>query len=442
MLAGRLSISVSASLLLTLTLGGFATAQNAVLSEAPLAGACFRVDLKMELTGEIRVQQDGKQRTLKQTAKAHHDYIERILEAKNDVGAKAARIYQSAEATITVEADTSPRKLRRARALMLVHQNPEGLLAYSPKGCLSQEEVELTEHLDTLQISGLLPGKETAVGGTWKVANTVVQALCDLEGLLEHNVTGKLESAKDNMAQIAFIGQAKGIHLGAEVRTLIEAKGQFDLSQKRLVRMEWKQSDQRNQGPVNPAHSADVTYILTRTPIAEPSELSDIALVPALAVALDTVSAISHIDPKGRFELQHGREWRLVGQQEKHLVYRLIDRGDFVAQVTLTPFKKEEPGNRMALEDFVELMTEAPGWKHEDLIDKNDKVEVGGGVKVYRVAASGELEGVKAVQYFYLLHDPQGYQMIVTFTMAPNQARNLDARDLALLRGIRFPGKE
>jgi hypothetical protein len=433
---------LSASLFVIIAWTGAASAQNAALVEAPLPKACFRIDLKMELSGEIRVQQDGKQVSFKQTAKAHHQYLERVLEAKSDVADKTARIYQTAEATITVDKETSSRKLRGGRSLMIAQGTKTGLLVYCPKGLLTQEELELTEHLDTLQVSGILPGKEVAAGETWKVGNHVAHALCDLDGLIEHNLTGKLDEVKSGLAHISMVGQVKGIQLGAEVKMLIEARGQFDLKEKRLTRLEWKQSDQRDQGPVNPALSTDVTYTLTRTPIAEPNELNDIALVPALAVAADTVSAISHTDPKGRFELQHGREWHLVGQDDKHLVYRLLDRGDFVAQATLTPFKKESSGNMMSLNEFVELMVEAPGWKHEDLIDKTDKVDVGGGIKAYRVAASGELEGVKAVQYFYLLHGPQGHQMIVTFTMAPNQVRNLDARDLALLRGIAFPKKE
>lgn len=431
----------AASLLVVLALGGVVHAQNVALVEPSLTKVCLRIDLRMDLIGDIRVQQDGKPVSIKQTAKARHEYLERVLEAKSDVAAKTARFYETAEAAITVDQETSARKLRRTRALMLAQANKDGILVYSPKGLLTQDELELTEHLDTLHVSGLLPGKEVATGDSWKIGNHVVLALCDLEGLIEHNLSGKLIEVKSDVAHLSFVGKVKGIHLGAEATMIIEAKGQFDLKEKRLVGLVWKQTEQRMQGPVNPALSAEVTYTLTRTSISEPAELGDIALVPALAVAADTVSSIRHTDAKGRFEFQHSRDWHLVSEQEKHLVFRLVDRGDFVAQATLMPMKKS-PDKMMTLEEFVELMVDAPGWKHEELIDKTDKVEVGGGVKVYRVAATGELEGVKAVQYFYLLHGQLGDQMIVTFTMAPNQVRNLDARDMTILRGITLPRKE
>lgn len=434
MLAGRF-IAISAAFL---AICRPAIAQNVPLAEAPLAKAAFRIELKMDLTGEIRVQQDGKTKTLKQSATAQHVFLERVLDAKNDAAEKTARLYEKAEVTIGVEEKPTTNKLRRTRSLMIAQRGKEGVLVYCPKGHLTQEEMELTEHLDTLHIAGLLPGKETAVGGTWKVANSAVQGMCDIEGLIEHDLTGKLIEIKDDVAHITFLGQVKGIHLGAEVKMLIDAKAEFDVKEKRLTRLEWKQSDQRNQGPVNPAMSTEVTYKLTRKAIEEPSELSDLALVPALAVAPETASLVSHVDPRGRFELSHGREWHLVGQDDKHVVFRLVDRGDFVAQATLTPMKKSS-GDMMTLDGFADQMADAPGWKQEEQIDKTDKVNAGDGVKAYRVAASGELEGVKAVQYFYLLRTDAGHEMMVAFTMSPNQVRNLDARDLAILRAIVLP---
>jgi hypothetical protein len=46
---------------------------------------------------------------------------------------------------------------------------------------------------DSSAVAGVLPGKEVAVGDTWKVPANVVQALCNFEGLTEHNLTGKLD---------------------------------------------------------------------------------------------------------------------------------------------------------------------------------------------------------------------------------------------------------
>src|SRR4029077_3791718 len=137
----------------------------------------------------------------------------------------------------------------------------------------------------------------------------------------------------------------------------IKARYAFDLKEKRIIALEWMQHEERLQGPANPALAADGVFKLKRTPIIEPNELNEIALVRALSVPADKMSNIVYRDPKGRFELQHGRNWHLVSQDDKHVVLRLLsERGDFVAQVTLTPYTKEMPGKMMDIEEFARLM--------------------------------------------------------------------------------------
>lgn len=427
-------------LAVSLCLSGSAWAQSCLLVEAPLAKSSYRIELTMELTGKVRVQQEGKTLTLAQKATAKHTFLERLLEA-GDLAERSARRYQTAEASIQVENDTVHRRLRPERALVVVQRKRGHAVAYCPHGLLTQEEMEMTEHLDTLALPGLLPGKETSVGTTWKIGNQAVQSLCNLDGLLQNDLTGKLESIQGDLATGSVQGIVKGIDMGAQVSSEINARFDFDLKEKRLVRLTWKQSDERTQGPVSPGMSLDVTYALQRTPILEPNELNDIALVPALAVAADKMLPLRYRDSQGRFEFQHQREWHLVGQQDQQLVYRLLsERGDFVAQVTFTPYRKEKPGTMMSVDEFAVLMASAPGWEQEGtLLEKKDNVDVSGGIKAYRVGAAGKLDGVAVVQYFHLLTGPRGDQLIVTFTMRPEQVDQLQLRDLTLIQSITFP---
>ena len=436
--------NVGAGLLVTVgILAGKADAQTVHLSEGPLAKSCFRNDLSMDLTGKITVQQEGKNITLKQAASARHVFVEKILEAKDGLAEKSARIYQAAEAAITIESEVAKRALRPELALMIAQRSREGTAVYSPQGLLSNDEKELTEHFDTLALPGLLPNKDTAVGATWTIPTPVTLALCDVDGVVSGGLTGKLLAIQGDVATGTVEGIVKAIGMGAQVSMEIKARFAFELKEKRLVALEWSQHDERQQGPINPALTADVTYKLKRTPIIEPNALNDIALVRALSVPADKMSAVHYRDPKGRFDLQYARNWHLVSQDEKHLVLRLLsERGDFIAQATLTPYTKVEPGKMMDIDEFVSLMAAAPGWEQEDgLVEKTSKVEAGedGAHQIYRVGATGKLGGVSALQYFHLIAGAGGDQVIVTFTMDPKQAPNLSSHDLAFLRGIAFP---
>lgn len=422
-----------------------AQAQNVVLSEAPLEGACVRNELTLKLTGKITVRQDGKPHSFVHAAQARHVFLERVLQARGGVADKAARHYLSAEGSITSDGTTSKRALRSERAFMVAHRLKDQLVVYSPLGALTRSELELTEHLDTLAVPGLVPGKEVAVGDRWKLSNEAAQLLCDLDGLSEHDLTCKLDAVEGGRARVRFSGSVSGIDLGAQVKILVAGHYDFDLKAKRLVALEWRQSDQRDQSPVCPALSADVTVKLTRTPIEEPAELNKFALVkvPSEPTPPASLTNVLYRDAKGRFELRHARDWHVVSPEEgEQLVLRLMNRGEFVAQVTVTPWKQAEPTAIMKLAEFEAEMAKTPGWS-EDVQHESKDVAAQGAEKglrhLYRVTATGKLDEKETWQAFHLLVGPRGQQVVVTFSALPTQVRNLGDRDLLLLRGVSFP---
>src|SRR5262249_32719784 len=136
---------------------------------------------------------------------------------------------------------------------------------------------------------------------------------------------------------------------------------------------DWQQTDERDQGPASPASTVETTWKVARTPTEQPNVLSDVALVsvpdgevPAAMLAVD------YSDPEGRFALPLAREWQLVSQTDEHAIFRLMERGDFVAQVTVTPWKSAEKGGHMAAEEFKEAMSRTPGWEPEKEVESGE----------------------------------------------------------------------
>jgi hypothetical protein len=433
------------SLAVLLMLAGSARAQAYALSELPLPGSHYHVQLTMSLTGELKVQQQDKLVALKTNASATHDYLERILEAGPDgTAGKAARVYKEARAVITVEKETSARSLRPERALLIAQHGRDQMLAYCPKGPWTREELDLTDHFDTLAVTGLLPGKDVAPGDVWKVNNTTAQALCHLHGLADHTLAGKLEKVQDDIAVFSIAGNAVGIDQGANVKVTVNALCLFDLKQRRLIAVDWKQSDEREQGPVSPASSMSIVTGLRRSPIEPPNELSDIALLTWPVKEGSPPREMTDLickDPKDRYELQHARDWQLVGRTDEHLVLRLMDRGEFVAQVSIAPWKKAAPGMHLPEAEFQTLVATSPGWNQDKLLKQPEEIPLHNAQWAYLVAAEGDLDGVRAVQYFYLMAGPGGDQVVLTFTMTAAQAQKLGSRDLELVRGLTLPAK-
>jgi hypothetical protein len=426
-----------------LWLTGGSPAQTYSLAETVKPGDCFHILLEMNLKGELRVSREGKQRALMQTASATHEYGERILNLDAaGLPDKSARIYEKAKATITVAEISSVLALRGERRLLVAQHLPQGgTFCYSPVGPLYHDEMELTDHFDTLVLTGLLPGRAVKLEETWKVANPAVLALCHFEGLTEQDLVCKLLDVKDNVARVSVTGTAQGIELGALVKLTIDAVYRFDLKDKRLTWMEWKQKDEREQGPASPSASVQVTTTIKRAAIATPESLSDVALVSAPGgkdPPPPQMTQLHYIDPKSRFELVHGREWQLSGRTDDYLVLRLLERGDFVAQVTISPWTQADKGKHMAPEEFAEEMGRTPGWNMDKELQAGE-VPSEKGRWTYRISALGTLDGTEVMQNFYLVAGPNGDQVVLVFTMTPKQADRLGSRDLSLAGSIDFP---
>jgi hypothetical protein len=438
MAAWRILASMVVSLAAVTSVSG----QTVSLTETAKVGDCFNLHLEMKLAGEMHVRKDGKPVSLKLEATAVHDFPERILSVgERGLLTKTARYYEAAKALVTTEAEHTERLLRSDRRLLVAQRQTDRSLVYCPAGPLTREELELTsEHFDTLSLAGLLPTQEVAAGATWKVGNEIAQTLCSFEGLASQDLTCKLEEIKDQTAVISIKGSATGIDLGAQVKLTIQASARFDLGAHHLTFLEWKQKDERDQGPASPASVAETTTTITRTPIDQPASLSDVALIsvpdgfdpPATMTQL-----LHHHEGRTSFDLIYSRDWQIVGHTRERTILRYLERGDFVAQATLTPLDRAKAGDHMTAEAFREAMTKMPGWEQGDVVQEGE-IPAGNGRWIYHISAPGKMDGLKVVQNFFLLAGPKGEQVAVAFTMTPGQAEKLGSRDVALVQGIEF----
>jgi hypothetical protein len=432
------------SLLAILALTGSSPAQSVDLSEGPLVDNFFRVDLAMKLTGQTKVQQDGKFLDQTVNAEAQHEFLEKIIHVDDGIVDKTVRTYRRAQANIKFGNAQTTRTFRPERTLLVTQRVQGQNITYCPQGSLTREELELTEHFNTLALTGLLPGKDVKIGDSWVVSKAVAQTLCGLEGLVTYDLTCKLEEIKDNVAAVRVVGSVNGIDLGVEVKISVQANYQFDILRKRLTYLNWKQSDVRDQGPACPALVADVEITLRRGSVEQPPELGSVVLggmLPQTKEPPPEMTLVSYADPFRRFSLQYAREWIMTAQSREHMVWRLMNRGDLVAQVTVTPWTKLDAGKMMPFDEFVSLIGQTRAWKEERVAEKNDKLQIEGN-RAYKYSASGRLDGSDVVQYFYLLASPQGDQLFVSFTLSPNQVKALNFRNEAFVHAITFPALE
>jgi hypothetical protein len=417
-----------------------AAAQTAALTEVVKPGDCFEVRLDMKLSGELRIRKDDAPSTVKLSASGQHSFTERFTAHAAD-GQRSVRYYDVAKASITAGKDTTERSLREKRRLVVAQRHKDARLVYSPTGALTRGELEVAgDHFDTLLLPALLPGKEVKAGEAWSLSAAVAASLCNLEGVTESKLEGKLTKVVVDQAHFTLSGTVSGIEQGAAVKVKAQAEGVFDLRSKRLVKLEWSQEDERDQGPVSPASTMKVSVTMSRKQVEAPEKLNDIALVP-VPDGFAPPSAMTHVehrDDKGRFLLFHAREWQVVAVTEGHTVLRLVERGELVAQATIAPWDKGKGGKPMSMDDFRTAVNTTSGWRPEREVQA-DKIPSSDGKTIYRLSVLGQLDGVAVLQTFFLVANGGGDQVVITFTMPPKNADKLGARDLSLAGSLELP---
>lgn len=433
----------AAALFALLLLASPVRAQTVNLAELPNPSDYSRYTIDLAVSGRLIVTQEGKKQELKLDAKARHIFAEKVLAVAEGLPVRSARHFAEAAASATVGGDREDHALAADRRLIVAQRNPDGLFCFSPAGPVTRGELDLvSDHFDPHCLAGLLPGKAVNVGDTWGVGNLAAQTACLFDGLVKNALVGKLVEVKDGFATFTVTGTAEGIENGAKVSLTINAAGKFHLASNRVVEIVWKQSDDREQGPVSPASKVEATVTLKREILAQvPNELTDAAL--AAVPKGDPPAQLTYLrysDPKGRYQFVYPRDWHITGQTDSHLVLRLLDRGEFVAQATVTAWKKADPGKHTAPDEFKKAVGESPGWVATKLVEERE-VAIDGGRWLYRLTAEGKMEDLAAVQSFHLLAGPQGDQVAVTFAMKPEKVQALGTRDLGLVGAIEFGKK-
>jgi hypothetical protein len=413
------------------------------LAEAPAAGECFRCGVELELAGRMTIGQEGMKQTIRLEAKARHAFADRTLAVADGLPSRSARHYEDAVASAVVDIEKVGRSLPGDRRLVVAVRTSEGMSCFCPSGALTRDELDLvTEHFNPQCLAGLLPGKAVSVGDTWSIAPAAAQAACAFDGLTKNALTGKLTASADGKATFTIEGTAEGIEHGAKVALAVNATGTFDLTAKHITTLTWKQKDEREQGPVAPASQVEATVTLKRQPLAgAPKELADAALagVPKGEVPA-AMKLLRHADPQGRYSLVYPRDWHITGQTDQHLILRLLDRGEFIAQATVVPWKKVDPGKHTPADEFKKAASATPGWSAGRVLEDAETTSPDGRW-LYRILAEGKMDDLPVVQSFSIVAGPRGDQAALTVAMKPEKAKAVGARDRELLNAITFPKK-
>ena len=414
------------------------------LRSSRTAGSLDRVEVTLEAGGELRMAegdkpQEGKTTAVKMSAVAGLTYDEKTLQmAGGDRPLRSVRSYDRAAAVVKVGDDGTKPELREDRRLIAVEINGPKATLFCPRGILTREELDLVDVVgNSLLLDQLLPEKPVALGDAWKHPDAVVAALCGIETVRSNEVRSMLKEVDDQVAKIELSGRVEGTASGQATKIEIKAKYQF---QRNIGRISWfglLVQEDRSAGPMGPGLDV-LARLRMKIGAQEKSEsLSDAALRGLALDSAPELEQLSYVSPGGGWQIAYDRRWVLIRDKRDEAVFRLADRGAYLAECTVTETATTTGGKPVALEQFQEDIQHVLGKNFRQFV-KAAEVAGGNDYHVYRVVAQGEVSDTPVQWIYYLIADKPGHRAVAAFTIHQSAAASFEPFEQQLARALRF----
>jgi hypothetical protein len=428
---------VWAGMLLGLFPGRAALAADPLMLTARVKpGDLTQVTIRMEVGGELSVNQDGKPVPLKMSVAADLSYRERLLELGGN-RLRSLRYYDQAEAVIKIEEGGVKPILRDDRRLIGVESATDATTTmFSPRGLLTREELDLIEvPANTLWIDALLPTVPVAPGEKWVQSEAVWAALLRLDAVNATDVESTLEELEPGSeARATMAGQVDGAVDG--VATSIEVKGRytFDVKLGRVTSLTLLIKEKRAPGLTGPGVDVVAKVVVSVAPLAKAPELMDDALTGLPLEASRADQRLSYQFATAPIRLAMDRRWQVMEEKDRLTALRLIDSGQLLAQCNVA-VPDPMAGKRLTLPQFQAEIRKAIGENFGKFTQATTARHPAGYTQ-YRVVAVGTVNELPIQWTYYLVADDEGRQVMLAFTFEQESGDRFADADLPLVESI------
>ena len=367
---------------------------------------------------------------------ADFTFAQRQLPSKlsGPVALQAIRKYSQASTVTRVGKDHETKtSLPQTSSLIFVKGTSGGLNVAAAAHTLSRGEFDLLQMpCDPLPCASLLPSREVAVGEKWNTDSWVLPRLAGLEAATDHSLTCQLKSLEGDVAQIHFVGTAKGAVLGSASEVELSGTLTLNTSDRLLTELKCEMKEQRSAGPVSPGLNATVSIGWTQKVIHTdevPSEINESRFAHPLA-----------LQTPWRLTFHHSKEWHIFNQTDQVLMLRQIRDGALISQCNISAGIVMPPGQYTPDQDFrsdVRSAIQARGGR----IIAEDTIRTDNKWRIRHVQASGNSSDLEVIWDYYLCTAASGEQFSLLFSHSKNDAIPFGDEPKRLLSNLSLAGR-
>jgi hypothetical protein len=412
------------------------------LSSRPDVGDLQQVQAVLEVKGELSLNADGSQvRRLPLVVQGRVAYHERLLETGiEDVpwAARSVRHYSQAAADMEIGKGKISPKLGDECRTVVAEVGERGASLVSPLGPMKREDLDLIDiQGNSLLLSSVLPEAPVRIGDSWHVDKDPLALLVGLDVVTQSDVRCTLTEVEDQVAVIDLEGAVYGAIGGVASEIAIKAKCNYDLDRHRVTWLAANLKEKRAIGHAEPgldvtARLRVATESLARSEHLGDKQLRDLSLDPHSGARL-----LVYESRRGNFRMIHDRRWRSMLDRHDLSVFRLVDRGDLIAQCNVSELADSEPGKHMALESFQEEVQRSLADSFGQIVEAS-QFETAEGTRVLRVQASGSVSEIPVVWIYYHVSSDDGRRAALAFTLEADLLERFAECDRTMVETFQF----
>lgn len=423
-----------------------ATCAAAADGTVPLApnrkvGDLTRVTAKLEVRGDLKSLSRGQETKTPLTVVGDLRYDERLLAWGKQPAdeSRSLRYFASADAHIAVDGRALPdRTLDEGKRLVVAQVKGRSASCFAPRDMFTRDDLDLvTLPGNTLALDRLLPDAAVAIGETWKPAADAITLLCDLDEADSVEVDGKLVDATDGEAHCGLSGKVEGRVDGVKTTLELTAKFTFDRVRGRISWLALSIKEQRAAGSISPGIEAVSRLQLRIAPLEDSAPLAPAQLAGVSLESNPGSQMLLHRSAAGHFSLAHDRRWHAVTDDERVTVMRMLEDGELIAQVNVTPLARQQAGKAITLEAFQADVEKVLGKNLAGVVKVGEKMNQHD-YRVCRVEALGKVNDLDIQWIYFHVTDKTGRGAALAFTLDSKLAERFAGEDEALVAGLQL----
>ncbi len=403
-------------------------------------GSCRQVQVALEVRGELRLNADGQRLvSLPLEVEGRLQYAERIMNVEQQPWQRqAVRSYSHAMAKIKAGQGVVNRRLDENQGPIMALVKEDESLLFCPNRPLRRETLDLIDvQGNSLLVDRLLPTEPIKVGDQWYPEERWLARLFGWDLVTHSDVTARLVSVEKRVALLEFGGRMEGSTGGVASELELTGKGNFDLDQRLLTWYAVSLREKRAIGHAEPGFEVTARLRMALKAAAVPPELADSELAQLPTNTGRSADLLSFVSDHADFQLLHDRRWRSMLDRHDLSVFRLVDRGDLIAQGNVSELPEFEAGRHLSLSEFQADVQQNLGEQFGQIVEASQS-ESPGGNRILRVVVSGMASELSIQWIYYHISDDQGRRAAMAFTFESDLIERFGDADRTLVESFEF----